>query len=253
VTRACHSGRAPREIRARDGRAPGSTGRHRIGPAPNGARDSRCAAHSNSVLKDVIRGHILWLNGATWTTNMRFALLLPALLGSVLSCRSLPPSPKAEAVNAVVSSAEQSHYYAAAAEASSSAAAASPSSATVNGPTVVEHPAGQLPAHRLEHCALHAGQSSKHRSVSRGPRTTGEASPNGPAEVSRTCSFDSECVAHRGDMPGPSDGTVSISCTENRCSCTVTTYVPSEMNHYTFVQVDPCRDLKALLRERCGG
>jgi len=125
---------------------------------------------------------------------MRFALSALALTSLLLGCQSPPTTPKGEGAGRVERRAEESRDSGAGGVSRApDSAAASPSAVPVGVQGTIEHPAGQLPAHRLEHC-------------------------------------------------GPPTGAISM-----------TTYVPSEVNIYTFVEVEPCRDIKALLRDRCGG
>jgi hypothetical protein len=132
-------------------------------------------------------------------------------------------------------------------------AAASAEARRQREPTPIVHPDGELPPHRLEHCVLHAGTDRKSTRVIRPPPAGGMAAAPRLVRSTRSCSFDSECNEHRGQPPGPTDGTVDISCREDRCTCRVTSYVPAEVHVYRFVQHDPCEDVKRLLREVCGG
>jgi len=114
-----------------------------------------------------------------------------------------------------------------------------------------EHRFGELPPHTLRRCVVHAGETTRWtRVVKPGASTSAPA----PAPTTRlSCSLSSECGARRGQAPQSTDGTVDIACEADRCSCVVTTYVPPEVNRYTFPVDDPCRDVKTLLRESCGG
>jgi hypothetical protein len=119
---------------------------------------------------------------------------------------------------------------------------------------VVNHAAGELPAHPLRNCVTNATRAERHSHRIRAALPDG-----GLARVeldrseTNSCWANSECNIHRGETPGSTDGQVSISCVGEHCKCSATTYVPAEVHNYSFIATNPCRDIKTLLRERCGG
>jgi hypothetical protein len=119
---------------------------------------------------------------------------------------------------------------------------------------VVDHPSGELPGHRLEHCVLHAGAEHRESVTFRSaPRDGGAVRMPVTRHLPSSCSFNSECGVRRGQTQALKDGQVSIDCESDRCRCVVTTYVPPEVHNYTFSDRDPCQHIETLLHERCGG
>ena len=144
--------------------------------------------------------------------STRIAFLLVSISGLAHGCQPLPPTGHATPTAPNASpSAEEAGAALPDNSAWSAPPKASPAPATAGDGGVIEHAVEELPPHNLRNCVPHAGETYRRTTTFKPARSASGAAPSQAIpSVHRTCSFDSECAAHRAQAPGPTDGTVSI-------------------------------------------